>query len=253
VNIDDRWMQQHRDESGNLQPDFDKFPDGISGTAAYVHAKGLKLGIYADAGTDTCAGYPGSLGHEGEDARQFASWGVDHLKYDNCSSNGGSTTADYVNRYSVMRDALAATGRPIVYSIGAWGLNAPWTWGGGIGNLWRTTGDIGPSFSSMLSIFHAKRRAGRLRQTGGVERPGHARGRQRHVQHRGPGPVQPVGRDGRAAAGRQRPRQRERRNPFDPWQQVGHRGRPGPVPLRNWVTGPDVRFCAMLVGPPEAG
>ncbi|MFL6075908.1 MAG: glycoside hydrolase family 27 protein, partial [Mycobacteriales bacterium] len=155
VNIDDCWLQHSRDSAGNLQPDFAKFPDGISGTAAYVHSKGLKLGLYEDAGTATCAGFPGSLGHETQDARLFASWGIDYLKYDNCNNNGSTTTAQYIARYSAMRDALAATGRPIVYSICEWGVNAPWTWAGSVGNLWRTTGDIGPSFSSMLSIFHA--------------------------------------------------------------------------------------------------
>ena len=154
VNIDDCWMQHSRDASGNLQPDFTKFPDGISGAAAYVHSKGLKLGIYEDAGTATCAGYPGSLGHESQDARAFASWGVDYLKYDNCNNNGSSTTQQYISRYSAMRDALAATGRPIVYSICEWGVNSPWTWAGSVGNLWRTTGDISASYSSMLSIFH---------------------------------------------------------------------------------------------------
>jgi alpha-galactosidase len=154
VNIDDCWMQHSRDASGNLQPDYAKFPDGISGTAAYVHSKGLKLGIYEDAGTATCAGYPGSLGHETQDARTFASWGVDYLKYDNCNNNGSSTTQQYIARYSAMRDALAATGRPIVYSICEWGVNAPWTWAGSVGNLWRTTGDIQANYNSMLSIFH---------------------------------------------------------------------------------------------------
>jgi alpha-galactosidase len=155
VNIDDCWMQHSRDGSGNLQPDFTKFPDGISGTAAYVHSKGLKLGIYEDAGTATCAGFPGSLGHEQQDANLFASWGVDYLKYDNCNNNGSSTTAQYIARYSAMRDALARTGRPIVYSVCEWGINSPWTWAGDVGNLWRTTGDISANFSSMLSIFHA--------------------------------------------------------------------------------------------------
>ncbi len=154
VNIDDCGLQHNRDGAGNLQPDFGKFPDGISGTAAYVHSKGLKLGIYEDAGTATCAGYPGSLGHEQQDANLFASWGVDYLKYDNCNNNGSTTEAQYVARYSAMRDALAATGRPIVYSICEWGINSPWTWAGNVGNLWRTTGDISASYSSMLSIFH---------------------------------------------------------------------------------------------------
>jgi alpha-galactosidase len=154
VNIDDCWLQHSRDAAGNLQPDFTKFPDGISGTAAYVHAKGLKLGIYEDAGTSTCAGYPGSLGHEAQDARSFAAWGVDYLKYDNCFNNGSTTTQQYIARYSAMRDALAATGRPIVYSVCEWGVNAPWTWAAPVGNLWRTTGDIQANYASMLSIFH---------------------------------------------------------------------------------------------------
>ena len=153
VNIDDCWMQHSRDSSGNLQPDYSKFPDGISGTAAYVHAKGLKLGIYEDAGTATCAGYPGSLGHETQDARAFASWGVDYLKYDNCNNAGQTSQQQYIARYSAMRDALAATGRPIVYSICEWGSSSPWTWGANVGNLWRTTTDISASFSSMLSIY----------------------------------------------------------------------------------------------------
>jgi alpha-galactosidase len=153
VNIDDCWLQHSRDAAGNLQPDFTKFPDGIAGTAAYVHSKGLKLGIYEDAGTATCAGFPGSLGHEAQDARLFASWGVDYLKYDNCNNNGSTTQAQYIARYSAMRDALAATGRPIVYSLCEWGVNSPWTWGANVGHLWRTTGDIGASFGSMLSIF----------------------------------------------------------------------------------------------------
>ncbi|GAB3814778.1 glycoside hydrolase family 27 protein [Micromonospora zhanjiangensis] len=153
VNIDDCWMQHSRDASGNLQPDYGKFPSGISGTAAYVHSKGLKIGIYEDAGTQTCAGYPGSLGHEAQDARLFASWGIDYLKYDNCYNNGSSTTEQYIARYSAMRDALAATGRPIVYSICEWGVNAPWTWAPNVGNLWRTTGDIQANFNSVLNIF----------------------------------------------------------------------------------------------------
>jgi len=151
VNIDDCWLQKSRDSGGNLQPDFAKFPDGISGTAAYVHSKGLKLGIYEDAGTATCAGYPGSLGHETQDAKSFAAWGVDYLKYDNCNNTGVPAQT----RYTAMRDALAATGRPILFSLCSWGQESVWTWGGGVGNSWRTTGDISAGFSSMLSIFHS--------------------------------------------------------------------------------------------------
>ena len=150
VNIDDCWMSSSRDSGGHLVPDPNKFPDGISGTAAYVHGKGLKLGIYESAGTATCAGYPGSLNHEQTDANSFASWGVDYLKYDNCNNQGISAPT----RYTTMRDALAATGRPMVYSLCNWGQESVWTWGAGVGNLWRTTGDISANFNSMLSNFH---------------------------------------------------------------------------------------------------
>ncbi|MEV5279442.1 ricin-type beta-trefoil lectin domain protein [Streptomyces sp. NPDC052811] len=151
VNIDDCWMTHNRDSGGHLVPDPGKFPDGIKGTADYVHSLGLKLGIYEDAGTATCAGYPGSLGHEATDAKSFASWGVDYLKYDNCNNNGVPAQS----RYTTMRDALAATNRPILYSLCNWGQENVWTWGAGVGNSWRTTGDISASFSSMLSIFHS--------------------------------------------------------------------------------------------------
>ncbi|WP_443060058.1 glycoside hydrolase family 27 protein [Streptomyces sp. NBC_00485] len=151
VNIDDCWMTHNRDSGGHLVPDPAKFPDGIKGTADYVHSLGLKLGIYEDAGTATCAGYPGSLGHESTDAQSFASWGVDYLKYDNCNNSGVPART----RYTAMRDALAATGRPILYSLCNWGQDNVWTWGADVGNSWRTTGDISPSFSSMLSIFHS--------------------------------------------------------------------------------------------------
>ena len=159
VNIDDCWLTHNRDSSGHLVPDPAKFPDGISGTASYVHSLGLKLGIYEDAGTMTCAGFPGSLGHEQTDANSFASWGVDYLKYDNCYSDGVNQTSNggpsAQSRYTTMRDALAATGRPILFSLCDWGFQNPWTWGAGVGNSWRTTGDINASFGSMLSIFHS--------------------------------------------------------------------------------------------------
>jgi alpha-galactosidase len=153
VNIDDCWMTHQRDAAGRLVPDPVKFPDGIKGTADYVHAKGLKLGIYEDAGTATCAGYPGSLGHERIDAQTFADWAVDYLKYDNCNNAGSTTKQQYIDRYTAMRDALAATGRPIAYSICEWGVNEPATWAGDVGNLWRTTGDISDNWNSLKSII----------------------------------------------------------------------------------------------------
>ncbi|CAM5438302.1 MULTISPECIES: NPCBM/NEW2 domain-containing protein [Streptomyces] len=151
VNLDDCWALPDRDANGKLVPDPARFPDGIKAVADYVHAKGLKLGIYTSAGTKTCdsTGFPGALGHEYSDARQFADWGVDYLKYDNCNNQG----VDAQQRYRTMRDALEATGRPIVYSICEWGQNKPWEWASDVGHLWRTTGDISDSWSSMLSIL----------------------------------------------------------------------------------------------------
>nr|BFE73078.1 hypothetical protein GCM10020092_063790 [Actinoplanes digitatis] len=132
-------------------PDFNRFPNGIKALADYVHGKGLKFGIYTSAGTTTCSsvGFPGGLDHEEQDARLFASWGVDYLKYDNCNNQG----RDAVQRYTRMRDALAATGRPIVFAICEWGENRPWRWAGGVGNLWRTTGDIEDNWGSVLNII----------------------------------------------------------------------------------------------------
>lgn len=151
VNLDDCWALPARDADGRLVPDPARFPHGIKAVADYVHAKGLKLGIYTSAGTKTCnsAGFPGALGHEYSDAQQFADWGVDYLKYDNCNNQG----VDAKQRYTTMRDALKATGRPIVYSICEWGENKPWEWAANVGHLWRTTGDISDNWGSMLSIL----------------------------------------------------------------------------------------------------
>ncbi|WP_427918186.1 NPCBM/NEW2 domain-containing protein [Streptomyces sp. cg40] len=151
VNLDDCWALPSRDADGQLVPDPVRFPHGIKAVADYVHAKGLKLGIYTSAGTKTCnsAGFPGGLGHEYSDARQFADWGVDYLKYDNCNNQG----VDAKVRYTTMRDALKATGRPIVFSICEWGENKPWEWASDVGHLWRTTGDISDNWGSMLSIL----------------------------------------------------------------------------------------------------
>jgi alpha-galactosidase len=143
VVIDDCW-QVKRDENGNIVADPQRFPSGIKVLADYVHAKGLKFGIYSDAGTKTCAGRPGSQGHEYQDALQYARWGVDYLKYDWC--NTGTRNAE--EAYSTMSHALMATGRPIVFSMCEWGTAKPWLWGKGIGNLWRTTDDIGDKWSA---------------------------------------------------------------------------------------------------------
>ena len=147
VNIDDCWQDTARDAQGKLQSNPTRFPSGIKALADYVHAKGLKLGIYEDAGTSTCGGYPGSLGHETTDAQTFADWGVDYLKYDNC--NAGGTTAR--TRYTTMQSALRSTGRPIVFSLCNWGQESVWTWGSTVGNLWRTTADVRDSWTYMIN------------------------------------------------------------------------------------------------------
>ena len=150
VNIDDCWMAPERDAQGRLQPDPERFPNGIDALADYVHARGLKLGIYSSAGTATCQGLPASLGHEEVDAQTWADWGVDYLKYDNCNNQGVPAQ----ERYQAMGDALAATGRPIVYSICEWGSNDPWLWGDEVGgDLWRTTGDISDNWGSVMSLL----------------------------------------------------------------------------------------------------
>jgi alpha-galactosidase len=135
--IDDCW-QIDRDAQGNILPDPQRFPSGMKVLADYVHSKGLKFGLYSDAGTLTCQKRPGSRGYEFQDARQYAAWGVDYLKYDWCSTGTQNAPA----AYSIMRDALAKAGRPIVFSICEWGTSKPWLWAGSVGNLWRTTGDI---------------------------------------------------------------------------------------------------------------
>jgi len=151
VNTDDAWMQPYRDANGNLVPNPSKFPNGMKAVADYVHSLGLKFGIYEDGGTATCAGYPGSLGHETQDANLLASWGVDYLKYDNCNNQGISSQT----RYTTMSDALKATGRQILFSLCSWGTENVWTWGASVGNMWRTTGDVADNFSSVLGNFHS--------------------------------------------------------------------------------------------------
>ena len=136
--IDDCW-QVERDSSGNIVPDPKNFPSGIKALADYVHSRGLKFGVYSDAGSMTCAKRPGSLGHEYQDALKYAAWDVDYLKYDWCHTS----TQDARASYALIRNALNATGRPIVLSICEWGTAKPWLWGKAVGgNLWRTTGDI---------------------------------------------------------------------------------------------------------------
>ena len=141
--IDDCW-QVSRDNEGNIVPDAQRFPSGVKKLADYIHSKGLKFSIYSDAGTGTCQNRPGSRGYEFQDARQYAAWGVDYLKYDWCNHSTQNSQASY----AIMRDALVKSGRPIVFSLCEWGSTQPWLWAKDIGNLWRTTGDIVPKWST---------------------------------------------------------------------------------------------------------
>lgn len=146
VNIDDCWHGK-RDAAGNIHPDPERFPSGMKALADYVHGKGLKLGIYSDAGATTCGGRPGSRGHEYQDAITYAAWGIDYVKYDWCDTKGLNAAA----AYTTMRDAIRSAGRPMLFSICEWGDNKPWEWGTEIGHSWRTTGDISPCWDCEIS------------------------------------------------------------------------------------------------------
>ena len=150
VNIDDCWEAPARDANGDLATEPTRFPGGMKALADYVHSKGLKIGIYSSAGTGTCQRRPASLDHEVADAKKFAEWGIDYLKYDNCNNEKRPA----LERYKAMGDALKATGRPIVYSLCEWGENKPWEWGRTVGGqLWRTTGDISDRWTSMIRLL----------------------------------------------------------------------------------------------------
>ncbi|KAL4458746.1 hypothetical protein ABPG75_013611 [Micractinium tetrahymenae] len=149
LNVDDAWSEPVRVD-GKLIGNRATFPSGIKALADYVHSKGLKFGIYSDAGSHTCAGFPGSRGYEAVDAQTWADWGVDYLKYDNCFAPASDWIVD---RYVAMRDALNETDRPVLYSLCEWGVADPWLWAPEVGNSWRTTEDIEPTWSSILKIL----------------------------------------------------------------------------------------------------
>jgi len=154
VNIDDTW-EGERDAQGNITANR-KFPD-MKALADYVHAKGLRLGIYSSPGPNTCAGYEGSYGHEAQDARTWAAWGIDYVKYDWCGARNLYADAEMPAVYQKMGEALQATGRPIVYSLCQYGRLDVWRWGAEVGgNLWRTTGDIRDAWASMSRIGFAQ-------------------------------------------------------------------------------------------------
>ena len=142
INIDDFWQLPERGADGHLQINKDKFPRGIKYVADYLHERGFKLGIYSDAADKTCGGVCGSYGYEEVDAKDFALWGVDLLKYDYC--NAPVDRVEAMARYAKMGKALRATGRSIVFSICEWGQREPWKWAKQVGgHLWRVSGDIG--------------------------------------------------------------------------------------------------------------
>jgi alpha-galactosidase len=154
INIDDTW-EGSRDSSGRIQANK-KFPD-MKALADYVHSKGLKLGIYSSPGPKTCAGYEGSYGHEEQDAKTFAGWGIDYLKYDWCSASRLYKDSEMRAVYQKMGDALLRSGRPIVYSLCQYGKEEVWKWGKLVGgNLWRTTDDISDKASSMFANAEAE-------------------------------------------------------------------------------------------------
>jgi alpha-galactosidase len=145
VNIDDCWQGQ-RDSTGHIHPSS-RFPD-MKALAGYVHSKGLKLGIYSSPGPKTCGGYEGSYGHEEQDAKTYAAWEIDFLKYDLCSLEG---KGDQVAAYRKMGEALKRTGRPILYSLCQYGMEGVWKWGRSVGaHMWRTTDDIRDNYYSMI-------------------------------------------------------------------------------------------------------
>jgi alpha-galactosidase len=152
--IDDGW-EGSRDANGVLNPN-PNFPD-MKALAAYVHSKGLKLGIYSSPGPRTCGGFEGSYGHEAQDAKMYADWGIDYLKYDWCSASRVWKDGDMQAAYQKMGAALQSTGRPIVYALCQYGRAQVGTWGQQVGgNLWRTTGDIRDSYDSMAKIGFAQ-------------------------------------------------------------------------------------------------
>jgi alpha-galactosidase len=150
LNIDDCWEAQARNAAGDLVADSVRFPSGMKTLVDYIHSKGLKAGIYSSGGTGTCQRRPASLDHESADARRFAEWGFDYLKYDNCNAQGRPEQI----RFKTMIDAVRSAKRDMVFSVCEWGEARPWLWASQLGgDLWRTTEDIRDSWMSVLGIL----------------------------------------------------------------------------------------------------
>jgi alpha-galactosidase len=149
INIDDGW-QRYKGSREDHPLEFDpvKFPNGIKAVADYAHSKGFKMGIYSGPGVDTCAGFTGSEGHAAEDAKLFASWGIDHLKYDACCSHGEAPQAEVQQVMLDMSTALIATNRSIVFHACHCGWANVWEWAAEEGaNQWRIGQDISDDFN----------------------------------------------------------------------------------------------------------
>ncbi|KLO14275.1 glycoside hydrolase [Schizopora paradoxa] len=161
VNIDDCWSNHTRDSKGRLVVDNEKFPNGMSHVVDKIHSLGLKAGIYSDAGVMTCAKYPGSLGHEAEDATSFSEWGFDYLKYDNCNvpkylkdtipPDGDWFKSNSSKRFQAMSEQLIIQPRPIEYSLCIWGEAKVWQWGARVGHSWRILGDSRPVWDYIMT------------------------------------------------------------------------------------------------------
>src|SRR2546423_548546 len=170
INIDDTWEGEQRDTNGNITTNK-KFPD-MKALADYIHSKGLRLGIYSSPGPNTCAGYEGSYGHEEQDARTYAAWGIDYLKYDWCGARNLYSDEEMPAVYQRMGDALRKVKRPIVYSLCQYGRLDVWKWGAEVGgNLWRTTGDIRDTWDSMSRIGFGQNELARWAQPGHCNDP----------------------------------------------------------------------------------
>jgi len=172
INIDDTWEGQSRNANGNITTNR-KFPD-MKALAEYVHSKGLKLGIYSSPGPQTCAGYEGSYGHEEQDAKQYAAWGIDYLKYDWCEARNVYKDEEEQAIYQKMGDALLKSGRPIVFSLCQYGHDNVWQWGSKVGgNLWRTTGDINDHWASLDLIGFGTQQGVTQLEIAQFAKPGH--------------------------------------------------------------------------------
>lgn len=167
VNLNDCWAMKGRAPTGQLIPDPTRFPSGINGLADYIHSLGLKLGIYSDAGNYTCQGQPGSWGYEEMDAKTFAAWGVDYLKYDSCYPQNTSAPA----RYWAMRNAIMSVERPIYHSVSTQGMEEVISWGRIVGNSWRTTTDLRDDWKSMLDNLRVNTKHPEIAGIGGWNDP----------------------------------------------------------------------------------